>query len=82
VNGLGSGSELEELLKWDPNILGTSAIEFLIRFGIICSLAVLLDYPSYHGEVAGYEWFNGQSVTCGIAHNISSAEEKVDMLKS
>jgi hypothetical protein len=32
--------------------------------------------------MAGYEWFKGQTVTFGIAHNIESAEEKVDILKS
>jgi hypothetical protein len=32
--------------------------------------------------MAGYEWFYGQTVTSGIAHNISDAEEKVDILKS
>jgi hypothetical protein len=32
--------------------------------------------------MAGYEWFNGQTVTLGIAHNISSAGEKVDILNS
>jgi hypothetical protein len=32
--------------------------------------------------MAGYEWFYGPTVTSGIAHNISSAEEKVNPLKS
>jgi hypothetical protein len=32
--------------------------------------------------MAGYEWFNGQTVAFGIAHNISLGEEKVDILKS
>jgi hypothetical protein len=38
----------------------TSAIEFLIRFGIVCALAVVLGWPSYHGGMAGYQWFYGQ----------------------
>jgi hypothetical protein len=59
----------------------TSSIEFLISFGIVCALAVLLGWPSSHGGVAGYEWLYGQTVTSGIAHNISSAQEKVDTLK-
>jgi hypothetical protein len=32
--------------------------------------------------MAGYEWFYEHTVTFSIAHNISSAEEKVDILKS
>jgi hypothetical protein len=31
--------------------------------------------------MAGYEWFNGQTVTFGIAHKIWSAQETVDILK-